>query len=359
MIVKNESAILERCLRAAAPHIDCYVICDTGSTDNTVEIIRSFFAGQRIPGEIVTTPFESFEQARNFALDAARASQLDFDYLLLCDADMELVVDRPDFRDELDDSPYFVYQQNVIDGVMFTNLRLLPRDLPAAYRGVTHEYLHIAPAHAPIFEAISFRDYTQGENRPDKFERDVRLLESGLRAEPDNARYVFYLANTYLEGGEPAKAIKLYEQRITMGGFAEEVFYSSYRIGRCLQQLGRESEMIERDLRTFDTFPHRAEPLHALALFYQRQDRHRLAAMLAETGLSIHLPEDGLFVESSVYKWRLLDILAVSKYWLGEYREGAEIARRLLEIVPENQLDRIRSNLKFCEDGIRRTEDIL
>ena len=36
MIVKDESAIIERALRAAAPHLSCYVIADTGSTDDTV-----------------------------------------------------------------------------------------------------------------------------------------------------------------------------------------------------------------------------------------------------------------------------------------------------------------------------------
>ena len=65
MIVKNEAAIIDRCLAAAAPHIDCYVICDTGSTDDTVERIRRFFDARGIPGEIPTTTFRNFEQARN------------------------------------------------------------------------------------------------------------------------------------------------------------------------------------------------------------------------------------------------------------------------------------------------------
>jgi hypothetical protein len=30
MIVKNETANLDRCLGAVAEHIDCWVICDTG-----------------------------------------------------------------------------------------------------------------------------------------------------------------------------------------------------------------------------------------------------------------------------------------------------------------------------------------
>ena len=75
MIVKDEAAIIEQCLQALAPAIDCYVICDTGSTDDTVNLIRGVFDPLDIPGEIVHTEFVDFGQARNFALDTARASR--------------------------------------------------------------------------------------------------------------------------------------------------------------------------------------------------------------------------------------------------------------------------------------------
>ena len=101
MIVKNEMANLERCLGAVAPHIACWVIGDTGSTDGTQDFIRSFFAARNIPGELHSFPFENFEQARNAALDRAYASPLAFDYLLFDDADMELVVEDADFRTRL------------------------------------------------------------------------------------------------------------------------------------------------------------------------------------------------------------------------------------------------------------------
>ena len=43
MIVKDEAPNIERCLESVAPYIDYYIICDTGSTDNTKEIIKTFF----------------------------------------------------------------------------------------------------------------------------------------------------------------------------------------------------------------------------------------------------------------------------------------------------------------------------
>ena len=43
MIVKNEGKIIERLLTSVLPIVDTYCICDTGSTDNTKEIIKNFF----------------------------------------------------------------------------------------------------------------------------------------------------------------------------------------------------------------------------------------------------------------------------------------------------------------------------
>src|SRR5262245_3306257 len=106
MIVKNETANLERCLTAVVPHIACWVIGDTGSTDGTQDFIRDFFAARKIPGELHEFPFQNFEQARNEALRCAYASPLAFDYLLFDDADMELVVEDPALLGRLDAPGY-------------------------------------------------------------------------------------------------------------------------------------------------------------------------------------------------------------------------------------------------------------
>ena len=42
MIVKKESRTMERCLNATKSIVDFVSICDTGSTDNTPEIIENW-----------------------------------------------------------------------------------------------------------------------------------------------------------------------------------------------------------------------------------------------------------------------------------------------------------------------------
>lgn len=69
MIVRNESAIILRCLESAAPWIDGWVIADTGSTDDTMDIIRAWGERHKITGELHQEPPEAFSIYRpNYGL---------------------------------------------------------------------------------------------------------------------------------------------------------------------------------------------------------------------------------------------------------------------------------------------------
>ena len=98
-IVKNEAPRIVRMLASIAPHISCWAITDTGSTDDTKVLIETFFETMKLPGKLTSCEFKDFSQARNHALVAAQNSGLEFDYILLCDADMELKVLDPTWAD--------------------------------------------------------------------------------------------------------------------------------------------------------------------------------------------------------------------------------------------------------------------
>jgi glycosyltransferase involved in cell wall biosynthesis len=164
-------ANLERCLAAVSEHIACWVICDTGSTDGTQEFIKKFFAARKVPGELHSAPFHNFEQARNAALDFAYPSPLAYDYLLLADADMELVVEDLSFRENLEAPGYRVIQRTD-SSFTYWNTRLARRDVGARYQGVTHEYLDV-PGGVKELHGVWYKDHASGSNRVDKFERDI------------------------------------------------------------------------------------------------------------------------------------------------------------------------------------------
>ena len=197
MIVKNETANLPRCLAAVVPHIFLLVHRRYRLIGRNAGFHSArFFAARNIPGELFSLPFVDFAQARNAALDRARASALPFDYLLLADADMELSLHAPAFARNLTAAAYAVRQRHE---TTYRNIRLLRRDARASYRGVTHEFLNVPPGETRSLDDISFIDHASGSNRGDKYARDLHLLTEALAGERDPmlvARYVFYLANT-------------------------------------------------------------------------------------------------------------------------------------------------------------------
>lgn len=312
MIVKDEAAIIERCLASVLPIVDRYEICDTGSRDNTISIIERFFAEHGIPGEVHRIRFKSFEHARNRALELCRATRAEFDYILLADADMELVVEDADFRRDLTAAAYLVRQRNVIS---YDNIRLLRRDAPARYVGVTHEVLDVEGAVEQL-DAIHYLDHACGSNRPNKLRRDIRLLRAALREEPQNARYLFYLAQSYRDAGQHRQALRYYEQRLAAGGWPEEAWYARYMVARCYRELEDEERFISSSLAAFDARPTRAEPLYQLARYLREQQRYESCRLYCEAGLQIPYPErDRLFIEDYVYRTGFIEELGIAGYY--------------------------------------------
>ena len=358
MIVKNEVANLERCLRSVADHISCWVIGDTGSTDGTQELINQFFAARGIPGELHSFPFENFAQARNEALDRARASALSFDYILLTDADMELTVQNPAFSQDLTAAAYQVLQRS---GVTYWNNRLLRRDVPARYVGVTHEYLDVRTGETKNLEGISFIDHASGSNRLDKYQRDIRLLTDAIATERDPgliARYTFYLANTLRDSGDKETALKTYLERASLGHYHQEVFISLLNAARLKEELKYpDDEVISTYREATSSCPTRAEALHGVARYCRDKGIYERGYRFAKRGLGIPYPNEALFVQDWIYEYGLLDELAVNAYWTGRYKECVEACDRLLtegKLLAEMR-DRVQKNKNFA---VRKQQEI-
>ena len=351
MIVKNEMANLERCLTAVADHIDCWVIGDTGSTDGTQDFIRSFFAARNIPGELHSFPFVNFAQARNEALDRARASKMRFDYILLTDADMELTVKNPAFAQNLTSAAYKVLQYS---RVTYWNIRLLRRDVAASYKGVTHEFVNVREGKTRNLEDISFIDHASGSNRADKYERDIRLLTDAITTERDPgmiARYTFYLANTFRDSGQKEAALETYLKRASLGDWQQEVFMSLLNAAELKEALQHPNDDVVAAYESAAAAcPTRAEALHGAAHFCRDKGIYERGYEFAAKALGIEYPKDGLFVRDWVYEYGLLDELAINAYWTGRYQECIDSCDRLLNEgrLPAEKRDRVLKNKNFA-----------
>jgi len=323
LMVLNEASRIERCLASVAPWIDYYVIADTGSTDGTQHIIEKFFGDHArkgfrpIRGKIVKVPFENWAQARNAARDAAVASQFGWDYLLLIDADMQLIVEDKHFKNNLKELSHNVTQRG--GGYNYSNRRFLSRQATGRFQGVTHEYLDVA-ASDDVLPGVWMVDHADGSNRPTKQARDIKLLTDALAAEPNGSlagRYWFYLAQTYREQGRWADAAPAYQKRIdTPGGWAEEKWFSRYCLGMCYEGLKDEGAMAREYLAAYNERPWRAEPLWQLAKYYRIKGMNFAALACAEEGMRIPYPKsDQLFVSDYCYSTGCHEEFAICAYY--------------------------------------------
>lgn len=316
MIVKNESKIILRLLQSVLPLIDGYCICDTGSTDNTVELITTFFNMANLPGSIVREPFRDFGYNRSFALKEAQTAPgiTDNDYLLLLDADMVLTGDLLQtptaFKEGLKHDIYLLMQGN--ESFYYKNARIV-KNMGFSYWGVTHEFLQSNPN--STFETIPkellfINDIGDGGAKSDKWERDIRLLLKGLEENPTSDRYMFYLANTYRDSNNPTKAIEYYKKRIELGGWIEEVWQSYFSAGKCYISLGDFPNALNMLLEGYQAYPNRIENIYQIINYYRINAKNKLAYRfykLAKESLSMFggASDNFLFLEKNIYDYKI------------------------------------------------------
>ena len=364
MIVKNESKIITRLFDSVLSLIDSYCICDTGSTDNTVSIIKEYFTKHNIPGKIIHENFKNFSQARNYSLnncfneDGSPMS----DYILLLDADMILEVkeDITTFKKSLNMDSYNILQGT--DTFYYNNMRIIKNIVNNGnilynmfkYIGVTHEYISTPDYIQKINlskDIIFIRDIGDGGSKSDKFPRDIKLLKNEIEENPNSDREHFYLANSYYSIGQYEDAIEIYKKRIKLGGWIQETWYSYYRIGLCYKNINKISDAIYNWIEAYNHFPDRIENLYQIISYYRIIGNCKSALIFYKLAKEILNKKSNidtyLFLEKDIYSYKLdyeFTIIAL-------YCDITNIANELINIFnnceEEYLIDNVLSNMKF------------
>lgn len=295
MIVRDEAAIVGRCLASVRGLIDTWVICDTGSTDATPEVIRAELEG--IPGTLHHRPWQDFGHNRSELMSLARGSA---DWLLLLDADQE--VRQVEFLPPLDSGAVDAYRLRHAGGIEYDISRLVRGDLPWRFEGRTHEYLTCddratTSVLLPAWEIVHHGD---GSSRSRKFERDRELLAATLEERPDDARTIFYMAQTLESLGEPEAARDHYRRRAGLGGFEEEAWYAQWRAAALLRASDPTTTLGEL-LAAWSRRPARLEPVHDAIELCLEHGWLSVAHALSSAGVEVERPDDMLFVHRWLY----------------------------------------------------------
>lgn len=340
MIVKNEAAVLGRCLDSLRPHVQHVIINDNGSTDGTMEVIAQQPSNVPflVPGEWV-----DFSINRNLALNVARMWG---DYVLCgIDADEELVVEGQ--WPQLDADAYTLDVK--LGELVFRRTAIVRSAASWQWRYPIHEGLYpqtdkpVTIKHLTCAHILSHRDGARSKDRRTQ-ERDLATLRKAAKG--GDPRMTFYLAQQLRDMRQIGSARLQYERRLQLGGWEEERWYAQYMIARCKEWM--DEDPVRDYIDVFEQNPERSEPLYHAAEWCRQRKLYNQATMYASMAL-LTPPENGLFIERDVYDWRLQDVLGAAAYYTPYRQLGISALNMLLAQAkfPAEHTDRIIRNRGF------------
>ncbi|HWJ50349.1 MAG TPA: glycosyltransferase family 2 protein, partial [Solirubrobacteraceae bacterium] len=268
MIVRDEQEMLPRCLTAVADAVDEIVVVDTGSSDATVEIARSFGA------RVLEHPWNgSFADARNVSFDAATG-----DWLMYLDADEVLASDDVALLRSLTGRTWreafslteINYTGELHDGTAVTHdaLRVFRSRPEYRFEGRVHEQIAARlPGYLPErVEASGVRIEHYGylasvRVRRNKSERNLELLEIE-QAEDDATPFLhFNLGSEYAAAGDLVSALAEFERSWALLAGHPDLDGQEFapalagRMVKTLRVCGLHADAIARAEEGLDRFP--------------------------------------------------------------------------------------------------------
>ena len=363
MIVKDESHVIERCLKSIAPFVDRYDITDTGSTDGTPEKIKAIMDELNVPGEVHLSDWKGFgdhggnKGSRTESFENAAKSGADYAWVI--DADDE-VVGKPDLSNlELDSYALLIHRG---DYSWWRN-QIFKLSSGWRYVGILHEYAECTGVSSPKIGKLEGEYHIEartegarnvGIDPKEKYARDAAELEKALIDDPKNARYQFYLGQSYFDSQQWEKSAEAYQKRAEMGGWHEECYFSLLRVAMCYALMNKPFEQIQdKFLIAHAARPTRAEALYHLARINRLNGRPAIGYLYAKNAIEIPYPQDDiLFVQEDVYSWAVLDEIGATAYYAGKPHVGYSACKKLLEdnMVPEGEAkERVTKNFSEYE----------
>lgn len=360
-MIKNEEKRILVSLNSIKDLASSVIIYDTGSTDNTLSLVRKWSLENNIPCHIKEDVFVDFSFSRNKSLDFADTFS-EIDYLLLMDCNDELVNGK---LLKMEAERYLKYPfrsafmlcQNWIakkpkSSNKYFNIRFIKPRCNWRYKGVVHEYIfNDNKDHKPIkldpsIMLVQDREQDNYKSIP-RYEKDKELLLKEYQNNPEDTRTVFYLAQTYRCLGDQKNAVKYYSIRSRMKGFKEEVFQSFLNCANLSNSFTHWSIRMNLYLEAYNVIK-RAEPLIKIASYYKNIKNFDIAYIFIRLACDLKYPKDSiLFVEKSDYDYLRWHIMGIVSYYAGKKKEGIVACKKAIE-AEGRDID--RKNLKCYYD---------
>jgi len=347
MIVKNEAHVIEKTLENLLNYIQFtyYVISDTGSTDNTKELIKNFFDSKNIKGEIHDDEWKDFGHNRTLALQKA---YMKTKYLFIFDADDRINGNfiLPEILNK--DSYHFKFG----NFISYKRILLINNHLKWIFKGVLHEFIICTDKNKLIDDYIDGDYYIDSgktgsrSQNPDKYNNDAAVLEKAFyKAVEENddlkIRYSFYCAQSYRDAGNIEKAIEWYKKRVELQNWPQEVYFSYLWIGNLYYSMKKIQDAIYYWTMSLDADNERYEAIYRIINHFRTTGKTRIAynyyLMIRDThnkyinNKTTNFFENKLFCDTSVYNHNLDYELSIILCYNNNFHDAENVYYRLFK----------------------------
>ena len=381
-IVKDESHCILTMLKSALQISDAIVIADTGSTDGTQEMIRKFGEENNIPTYVVERPFDDFEKSRNFGMEKARevVKELGWNvndcWTWWCDADETIIVDSKFDKKQFVNDLYMI--NTYIGQMKYTRNTFARVSKPFRFYGPIHEFIvcddqNITSGLATdIHVDVKMIGASWQGDIPTKYKNHAFVLEKYIDANRQDPRWIFYTAQSYHDSASMPdnkeeneerlrRALKYYKERVNRtDGYAEEIYYSQFRIGTIMRAIEEPWNLTHQELlKAYNMDPLRGESIKIIIDYYLQMNEWNMAYLYSKFGkVNFHgknpYPQRLLFVDEALYEWKFLEAHCASCFYTGrtdEARSGFQEILNILKNKPQyftqEDVAKIQQNAQF------------
>ena len=244
------------------------------SSDNTKEIIKTFFDSKNIKGEIYDDKWVDFAHNRTKAINYAYKKT---DYLLIFDAD-DSFYGNFSLPKNMDADAYDIQFPGYYRKLLISN------HMRWKFRGVLHEILtNIDPIKKGEFIKGDYyiesgRTGNRNKN-PNKYLDDAIILENAFNntdTEPDLLpRYCFYCAQSYqCANGQEEKAIYYYKKTLELEIDNCHKYVCCYRLNEIFGTLNRFTDILFYANESIKYDKHRVEAILPEVEYYYNKGMH-------------------------------------------------------------------------------------
>jgi len=290
-ICKNEEECILKTLESVWKHIDYWIVCDTGSIDNTVKIVKDFFNQKNIPGELYIDEWVGFDYNKTLLFERCYKKT---DYIIHFDAD-DILSDNFIIGDEFTDfNNYIGYNVNMRRGKYeYKNMLLFNNNYKWKIVGVAHnsyicegngKRLTVKSLYDQKYYLLSTDNGSRSKD-PEKYRKDAEILvkqfyETLVYDKYNiNSRSAFYAAQSFYDCNDYPNAITWYSLYTKLENiWLEEKFEAYLRMSSCLIHMNYNiMDIVKNMSKCITIFEDRAEPYTIMGDYYLMYDRYDMA----------------------------------------------------------------------------------